>query len=306
MASFFSAFAARHESRLKELRYSWFLFRHNLLAMAGLLLVIFVALVGLFAPLIAPQDPSYATVGGHRVEVWQPNYAEQFESPSAEHWFGTEFFGIDLFSMVVYGARTSFMIGAFVVFPAMLIGVVLGAFAGYFGRGIGETIMRITDIFLSIPALVLAMAIAAVLGRSIVNIMYALIITWWPWYTRIVYGQVLSLREKQFVEAARSVGAGPLRIIFRHITMNSLSPVIVQATSDFGYVVLTAAGLSFIGLGAPVGTAEWGLMINEGAKYMPNYWWSSVFPGVAILVTVLAFNLLGDGLRDILDPRLRR
>lgn len=231
---------------------------------------------------------------------------ETFLGPSLAHPFGTDNFGEDWYSKVLYGAGLSLEIGLLVVIPASLIGSLLGLLAGFRGGIIEEVIMRVTDVFLSIPSLILAIAITAVLGRSIVNVTYALIITWWPWYTRLVRGQVLSLKERQFVESAKSVGASPTRLMLRHILPNSISPVIVQASMDFGYVILTAAGLGFLGLGAPPGTAEWGVMISEGLTYLFNAPWMSVFPGLAIVLTVLGFNLLGDGLRDILDPRLRR
>ncbi len=229
-----------------------------------------------------------------------------FLGPSSAHPFGTDNFGEDWYSKVLYGASLSLEIGLLVVIPASLIGSMLGLVAGFKGGIIEEVVMRVTDIFLSIPSLILAIAITAVLGRSIVNVTYALIITWWPWYTRLVRGQVLSLKERQFIESAKSVGASPTRLMLRHILPNSVSPVIVQASMDFGYVILTAAGLGFLGLGAPPGTAEWGVMISEGLNYLFNAPWMAVFPGLAIVLTVLGFNLLGDGLRDILDPRLRR
>lgn len=229
-----------------------------------------------------------------------------FLAPTSAHPFGTDNFGEDWYSKVLYGASLSLEIGLLVVIPASLIGSMLGLLAGFKGGILEEVIMRVTDIFLSIPSLILAIAITAVLGRSIVNVTYALIITWWPWYTRLVRGQVLSLKERQFIESAKSVGASPTRLMLRHILPNSVSPVIVQASMDFGYVILTAAGLGFLGLGAPPGTAEWGVMISEGLNYLFNAPWMAVFPGLAIVLTVLGFNLLGDGLRDILDPRLRR
>jgi peptide/nickel transport system permease protein len=182
----------------------------------------------------------------------------------------------------------------------------LGGLAGYFGGVLDEILMRITDVFLSIPYLILALAIAAALGRSIDHIMEAMIITWWPTYARLMRGQVLALREQQFVEAARSVGARNSRILFRHILPNSLAPLLVQITLDLGAVLLVAAGLSFIGLGASPGTAEWGLMISDGRAFMFHAWWYVTFPGLAIVLVVLGFNLLGDGLRDVTDPKLRR
>ncbi|PNX48645.1 MAG: hypothetical protein BV456_09600 [Thermoplasmata archaeon M8B2D] len=208
--------------------------------------------------------------------------------------------------MVIYGSRTSFRICVIVVSISTLIGIILGGIAGYFGGIIDEILMRITDVFLAIPYLILAMAIAAALGRSIDHIMEAMIIVWWPTYARIMRGQVISIREQQYVEAARSVGASNIRILFRHIFPNSFAPLLVEITLDLGAVLLVAAGLSFIGLGASPGTAEWGLMISSGRTYMFQAWWYVTFPGLAILLVVLGFNLLGDGLRDVTDPKLRR
>jgi peptide/nickel transport system permease protein len=193
-----------------------------------------------------------------------------------------------------------------VIAISTLIGVVLGGLAGYFGGVLDEILMRITDVFLSIPYLILALAIAAALGRSIDHIMEAMIITWWPTYARLMRGQVLTIREQPFVEAARSVGANNSRILLRHILPNSLAPLLVQITLDLGAVLLVAAGLSFIGLGASPGTAEWGLMISDGRAFMFHAWWYVTFPGLAIVLVVLGFNLLGDGLRDVTDPKLRR
>jgi peptide/nickel transport system permease protein len=193
-----------------------------------------------------------------------------------------------------------------VVLSATIIGIFLGGIAGYFGGKLDELLMRITDVFLSIPYLILAIAVAAALGRSIENIMMALILVWWPQYARLLRGQVLSIRENQYVEAARSVGSSNWRILFRHVIPNSFAPLLVQITLDLGAVLLVAAGLSFIGLGASPGTAEWGLMISSGRMHMFHAWWYVAFPGLAIVLTVLGFNLLGDGIRDITDPKLRR
>lgn len=301
-------FKAKHESFLKETRYSLYLFSRSILSMVGLVIILAVVVIAVLAPFIAPFHPSYSVVGGQKQEFWPVSTSsdDQLNPPSSDHYFGTDFLGRDLYSMVLYGAWKALYTGILVVIPAALIGVFLGGIAGYFGRALGEVIMRVTDIFLSIPSLVLAMAIVAALGPSITHITYAMIITWWPWYTRLVYGQVLSIREKQYVEASRSVGAGPGRILYKHVLKNSLSPVIVQATSDFGYVVLAAAALGWLGLGAPLGTAEWGRMIAENQQYVFQAWWSVTFPGLAIIFTVLGFNLLGDGIRDVLDPKLRR
>lgn len=267
--------------------------------------------MAIFAPFLAKEHPSYAEVpteqGTIRVEErWDIHFDRKLLPPSFDHPFGTDDYGRDIFSMIVYGSQTSIRICLMVVFISMLIGVLLGGLAGYFGGVIDEILMRITDVFLAIPYLILAMAIVAALGRSIDHIMEAMIITWWPAYARLIRGQVIAIREQQFVEAARSVGAGNSRILFRHILPNSFSPLLVEATLDLGGVLLTAAGLSFIGLGASPGTAEWGLMISEGRTLMFHAWWYVTFPGLAILLVTLGFNLLGDGLRDVTDPKLRR
>lgn len=298
-------FREEHASRIADLKYSLFLLRKNRLAVLGLALILGVLAVAFVAPFIAPQSPNYALINGELQQRWLPS-SEVFASPSLQHPFGTDQFGVDWFSKVLFGASVSLEVGVLVVVPAALIGSLLGLVAGFKGRWLEEVVMRITDVFLSVPSLILAIAIAAVLGRSIIHVTYALIVTWWPWYTRIVRGQVLSIKERQFVESARSVGASPTRLMLRHVLPNSISPVIVQASMDFGYVVLTAAGLGFLGLGAAPGTAEWGVMISEGITYLFTAPWLTVFPGLAIILAVLGFNLLGDGLRDILDPRLRR
>lgn len=279
--------------------------------MIGLVLILFLIIVALFAPLIATQHPTYTEVqteqGTTRTEErWQIYFDQALQPPSLKHPFGTDDYGRDIFSMVVYGSQTSLRICLMVVVISLLIGVVLGGLAGYFGGVIDETLMRITDVFLSIPYLILALAVAAALGRSIDHIMEAMIITWWPAYARLFRGQVLAIREQQYVEAARSVGASNNRILFRHILPNSFAPLLVEITLDLGAVLLTAAGLSFIGLGASPGTAEWGLMISSGRTFMFHAWWYVTFPGLAILLVVLGFNLLGDGLRDVTDPKLRR
>jgi peptide/nickel transport system permease protein len=304
-------FLKRNESRIKDFRFMMHLFRRSLLSMIGLTLIIILLLVALFAPFLASQHPSYVEVpteqGTTRSEErWDIHFDQKLLSPSAQHLFGTDDYGRDIFSMVVYGSQTSLRICLMVVAISTLIGVILGGLAGYFGGVIDEALMRITDVFLSIPYLILALAIAAALGRSIDHIMEAMIITWWPTYARLLRGQVLAIREQQYVEAARSVGASNSRILFRHILPNSFAPLLVEITLDLGAVLLVAAGLSFIGLGASPGTAEWGLMIASGRTVMFHAWWYVTFPGIAILLVVLGFNLLGDGLRDVTDPKLRR
>ncbi len=304
-------FLKKHESRIKDLKFMGHLFRKSLLSMIGLILILILIIVALFAPFIANQHPSYVRVStdqGTTVteERWDIHFDEKLLPPSTEHFFGTDDYGRDIFSMIVYGSQTSFRICIIVVAISTLIGIILGGIAGYYGGIIDEILMRITDIFLAIPYLILAMAVTAALGRSIDHIMQALILVWWPAYARLMRGQVLAVREEQFVEAARSVGASNSRILFRHIFPNSFAPLLVQITLDLGAVLLVAAGLSFLGLGASPGTAEWGLMISSGRIHMFHAWWYVTFPGLAILLVVLGFNLLGDGLRDVTDPKLRR
>lgn len=304
-------FTKKHESRIKDAKYTLHLFRHSILSMVGLAIIITVILVAIFAPMLAKEHPTYVEVtteqGTIRTEErWTHHFEDKLLPPGGKHYFGTDDYGHDIYSMVVYASRISLKISLLVVISATIIGTVLGGVAGYFGGIVDEVIMRITDIFLSIPGLILAMAVVAALGRSLEHIMYALIIVWWPAYTRLMRGQVLSIRENQYVEAARSVGSNSTRIIFKHILPNAMSPLWVQMSRDLGTVMLVAAGLSFIGLGASPGTAEWGLMVSMGRTHMLHAWWYVTFPGLAIFFTVLGFNLLGDGIRDVTDPRLRR
>ncbi|MGD0056505.1 MAG: ABC transporter permease [Methanomassiliicoccales archaeon] len=301
------------EPRIREWRFSLYLMRKSLLALVGLVIVIVMVLIAIFAPVLAPTLP-----GHDPMQI--PRDYDPPKPPGAEgHLLGTGFLGGDIYYGIIWGARTSIQIAIFVVVFATVVGLVLGAVSGYFGGAIDEALMRVTDVFLSVPALILCMAVAAVLSRTLENIMLALTIVWWPPYARLVRGQVLSIRESTYVEAARAVGAKRSRILFRHIVPNSLSPIIVNMTMDFGVVVLVAAGLSYIGFGAPAGTAEWGKMVSDGQAYFlstvpypyPNGtpytpWWMVTFPGLMIFLFVMGFNLLGDGLRDILDPRLRR
>ncbi len=224
-----------------------------------------------------------------------------------DHIWGTDNYGGDIYSRIVWGAQEDLRIALSVVFVALSIGAIIGAASGYYGGKLDELVMRITDIFFAFPGLILAMAIVMALGeRNLQNISIALMITWWPTYARLVRGQVLAEREKLYIEAARSVGASDSRILFFHILPNTIQPVIVQATMDIGSVLLVAAGLAYIGFGPPVGTAEWGLMIANGQDHLLGAPWMTLYPGLAILVTALAFNLVGDGVRDIMDPKLRR
>ena len=230
---------------------------------------------------------------------------QKLRPPSSKHPFGTDEVGRDIYSRVIMGTRLSFQIGLIIIFIAMGIGVPLGIIAGYVGGWLNEIIMRVTDIFLSIPGLLLALAIVGALGPGIKNAMLALSIVWWPGYVRLVQGKTLSLREESFVEAVKSIGASRLRIIFSHILPNCTSPIIVKASMDMGMAILFAANLGFIGVGVQPPEPEWGAMISTGRNYLPDHWWMATFPGLAILITVLGFNLLGDGLRDVLDPQSR-
>lgn len=296
--------------RLREFRFSMYLMRKSALAFVGLIIVLIMVFIAIFAPLLAPPAPN-----ADPMQI--PRDYQLPKPPGVEnHLFGTGQLGADIYYGIIWGARTSMEISLFVVATATIIGLVLGAVSGFYGGAVDEALMRVTDVFLSIPSLILAMAVAAVLTRSLENIMLALTIVWWPPYARLIRGQVLSVRESTYVEAARAIGAKKSRILFRHIVPNSLAPVVVNMTMDFGVVVLVAAGLSYIGFGAPAGTAEWGKMVSDGQEWFLSTttydgqqyspWWVVTFPGLMIFLFVMGFNLLGDGLRDILDPRLRR
>lgn len=280
--------------------------RTSKLSIAGLVVLLLIAVVAVAAPLIAIQHPAIVMVQGQAQQRWPENLASTLQPPSWQHPFGTDEYGTDIFSKVVYGAQIDMVLPFEAIILSALIGVVIGGIAGYFEGAIGEVLMRITDVFLAVPSIVLALALVASLGPSLNHIMYALVATWWAWYARLIYGETRKVKHRDFVEVARSSGLSGTSVFFRHVLSNVLSPAIIQATSDLGNVLLTVAGLSFLGLGPSPGTAEWGLMISESQNYMFVSWWYPFFPGLAIVVTVLAFNLLGDGLRDVFDPTSRR
>ncbi|MGD0244120.1 MAG: ABC transporter permease [Streptosporangiaceae bacterium] len=253
-----------------------------------------IVLVALLAPLVAPF-PADAGSATH------PEFALQ--APSLHHLFGTDQVGRDVFTRVLYGARVSPLIALFVLVIACVVGIPLGVVAGYFGGVLDEVIMRVTDVFLAFPSLLLSLAFAAVLPPSLTSLTIAIAITWWPWYTRLIRGQAASVAGRPYVESCRALGLPAWRILLRHVLPNAVTPLIVQVSLDFGGVILTASALSFLGLGAQDPTPDWGLMVAEGQNYFTTQWWLVTYPGLAILLTALAFNLLGDGLRDVLDPR---
>jgi peptide/nickel transport system permease protein len=274
-----------------------YLLSRNRLSLAALALLAAIILLSALSPFIVPypQDISDAA-----------HIEEKLLEPSSAHWMGTDELGRDVFSRVVYGGRVSIAAAVMAVGIALAIGVPLGAVAGACGGKTDNIIMRVTDIFLSFPPLLLAIALVVIMGSGLANAIIAISISWWPWYTRLVRGQAISMKERVFVQAAETIGTSRLRIIFGHILPNCLSPVIVQASMDMGGVILTVASLSFLGLGAKAPMPEWGFMISTGRTFFPDKWWYCIFPGLAIFVTVLCFNLLGDALREILDPKTRK
>ena len=270
-------------------------FRKNRLAIAGLAVMLLLYLVTLVTPLIAPYDPAE-----------QGNIIlNRYLAPSLEHLMGTDKFGRDIFSRVLYGARISLTIGFIAVAISITLGTLIGAFAGYFGGIVDSILMRFTDMMLSFPRLVLLIVVIALFSPNIYLVVAVLGLTGWMGTARLVRGEVLSLREREFVQAARALGMGDWRIIFRHVIPNTMAPVIVSATLGIGQTILTEASLSFLGLGVQPPTPSWGNMVSDGRDALINAWWIATFPGIAIVLTVVAFNLLGDGLRDALDPRLR-
>lgn len=279
-------------------------FRHVLsvivrdpLSLASTIVIVLFILIAIFAYQVAP----YPAEGSGRTNV-----ANTMLAPSAEHILGADRLGRDMLSRVIMGAWPALIVPIGVVIFAVLIGGPLGAIAGYKGGWVDEVIMRITDLFLAFPSLLLAMAITSALGRGLQNAAIALIISWWPWYTRLVRGVTIGLRERYFVEAAKATGVRDTVIILRHILPNTISPILVQATVDLGTVILVMGGLAFLGLGTQPPAPDWGLMVSEGRNYILHQWWISTFSGLAIFIVVLAFNLLGDTLRDIFDPRQYR
>jgi len=268
--------------------------------------IVVVALSALLASVLASEHPYYALVGGMPQERWAIDLGSTLQSPSFGHPFGTDELGRDIFSRVLYGGQLDLVLPLEIILFSALIGVVIGGIGGYFERFIGEALMRFTDVFLAVPSIILALALVAALGASLNHVVLAMIATWWAWYARLLYGETRRMKHRDFVDVARSSGLSGTAVFFKHVLPNVFAPVVIQATADMGTAILAIAGLSFLGLGASPGTAEWGLMISESQNYIFGAWWYPVFPGIAIIVTVMAFNLLGDGLRDVLDPTARR
>ncbi|HLS23798.1 MAG TPA: ABC transporter permease [Pseudogracilibacillus sp.] len=292
----------KHEQQLQneEIQKTYSPFRDTLkqlsknrFALVGLFIIIFFILLGIFAPLLT----SY----GYEEQV----LTDRLLPPSAEHWFGTDDVGRDIFSRIVYGARLSLQVGFFAVTGALIFGTILGIIAGYFGRWVDMLISRIFDIMLAFPSILLAIAIVAILGASLRNALIAIAIVNVPIFGRLVRSRVISLREEEYIMAARAQGMRHTRIIFHHILPNSLAPIIVQATLGFGTAVLEAAALGFLGLGAQAPLPEWGKMLAEARDFIQLAPWTLLAPGLSIMLVVLGFNLIGDGLRDALDPRMK-
>ncbi len=284
-------------ARAEGLRRAWFRFAQSRLSVVGAVMVAIVVFFTLFGHALAPYPEHVA--GG-------VNTSDRFAAPSLSHPFGTNELGQDVLSLVMAGTPVSVAAGFAVVLTGTILGVIVGALAGFNGGWVDDVLMRFSDLMLTIPSLILAMAVAAALGAGFINMIIAISLAWWPGYARLVRGEVLQAREEVYVAAARAIGASPARVLFRHILPNIVSPVIVKMSLDMGFAILTVAALGFIGIGVRPPTPEWGTLLSIARGYMPDFWWTAVFPGLAMFLAVFGFNLLGDGLRDVLDPRARR
>ena len=271
-------------------------FLRDIPALIGLIIVLLAIFIALFGSWLAP----------HPGDIVASHLLQRLKPPSSQFPFGTDNLGRDMFSRVILGTRGALEVALAVVALAAVIGVPLGLIAGYTTGWLSEVVMRMTDVFLSLPQLVLALALAQLLTPSLETAMLALALTYWPFFTRLVFAETRRLRSSLFVDALQGIGAGTARIVFAHILPNAISPVIVRATIGLGFTILVAAVLGFLGVGATPPQPDWGLTISESRNYLPDAWWYATFPGLAIMVAVLGFNLLGDGLRDLVDPRLRR
>lgn len=283
---------SRRHAKLASLYQSWLQFRGNPMAMFGLMILIALVLIAAFASVISPYDPFVQELGN------------RLQPPGAEgHILGTDSLGRDLLSRIIYGARITLYIVTLVAIIAPLVGLIVGTVAGYAGGFVDVVLMRITDIFLAFPRLVLALAFVAALGAGIENAVLAISLTAWPPYARIARAETLTIRKSDYIHAVRLQGAGTFRIITRHIWPLCISSLIIRVTLDMAGIILAAAGLGFLGLGAQPPSPEWGAMVSDGRKFILDHWWVATIPGLAIFIVSLAFNLLGDGLRDVLDPK---
>jgi peptide/nickel transport system permease protein len=287
-----SAVVVGEAPRISIAYQNWRRFSRNPTAVAGSAIVVIVVAAALFAPLIAPY-PEHA---GAMV-----NFRARHLPPSAQYWFGTDNVGRDIFTRVLFGYRISLLLAAVVLGVAVPLGATLGLIAGYFGGWAEIIIMRLTDIALAIPPLVMALAVTAVLTPSLFHAMLAIAALWWTWHTRLIFSITRTLRQQEFVEAARTLGASSSHILFRELLPNCASAILVKTSLDFGFVILIGAALSYLGLGVQPPTADLGTMVANGADFLPDHWWESLLPGAAILFVALGFNLLGDGLRDLYD-----
>lgn len=287
-------FIKRRKPIIEDWKHSLYLWKSTKLAMIGSVIIGILLFIVVFAPLIAPYDP------------FLNNMSERLQAPNWSHFFGTDQFGRDIFSRVIYGSRIEIWIIFLVSLISGGVGTLLGVVSGYFGGVVDEIIMRTTDMFLAFPSLVLAMAFAAALGPSLTNTIIAISVVGWTVFARLARAEAMKVKKQPYIEAIRSVGAGNIRIMFLHVLPMCLSPVLVQLTLRMGTIILTAAGLGFLGLGVRPPLPEWGSMVSDGRSYLVGQWWISTFPGIAIALIVLGFNFLGDGIRDIMDPRLRR
>ncbi|MFO1070836.1 MAG: nickel transporter permease [Geminicoccaceae bacterium] len=284
---------SRNQARLGRAYLAWLAFRGNPLAMTGLLIVVALLLVAAFAPWIANHDPIAQDLN------------QRLLPPSAEYWLGTDELGRDIYSRIVWGSRLTLMVVLLVAISVGPLGLLVGTIAGYAGGWLDTVLMRTTDVFLAFPRLILALAFVAALGPGIENAIIAIAITLWPPYARLARAETLTIRNSDFIAAARMQGASPVRIVLGHIVPLCVSSMIVRLTLDMAGIILTAAGLGFLGLGAQPPAPEWGAMISSGRSYLLDQWWVATMPGIAIFIVSLGFNLLGDGLRDVLDPKQR-
>ncbi|MEI8189045.1 MAG: nickel transporter permease [candidate division NC10 bacterium] len=284
----------RAEARWRYSKDSYVLWRRNRLMVLGTAIIFGLLLVAALAPLLATHNPYEQTLN------------DRLFAPSVTHWFGTDSLGRDIYSRVVYGARVTLTIALLVAAISTPLGMLMGIVAGYLGGMVDEILMRLADVFLAFPRLILAIAFAAALGAGVENAIIAIAIAHWPSYARLARAETLNVKNNDYIQAMRVLGAGKARIMAGHILPLTLSSIIVRMSLDMGTIILTAAGLGFLGLGAQPPMPEWGLMVSDGRQFLVDQWWVSTLPGLAILVVVMGFNLLGDGIRDVLDPRQRQ